>query len=86
VCDPSYSDRVPVMDGSAEVGKIYGNAGHKALDEFADQRRPVPDCLETAELGQPVLVEHPPRQLGRSHWSDSLWVVTSAASQRDRTI
>jgi hypothetical protein len=52
------------MDGGAEVSKIDRNASHKALDELADQRRTVSSCLETAELGQAVLVEHLPGQFG----------------------
>jgi hypothetical protein len=36
VCDQRYSDRVPVVDGNTEVGKIDRNARHKALDELTD--------------------------------------------------
>jgi hypothetical protein len=40
VGDPSYSDRVPLMEGGTELGKVDRNAGQEPLDEFANQHCP----------------------------------------------
>ena len=81
---PSYTDRVPVMDGGAEVGKVYGMMNTKHSMSSPTSAAPFPIAWRppssVRRFGAALS-----KQLGRSIGPTAFGVVTSAASQRDRT-